>query len=178
MKKVSIILLAAMLLFSLLSPALATIGRDILLISRHSSSWVFSDTVVVLLADGTRLMFDITSLPQEIKDDVTELLYFLRVHALSQQTLLYDAPPPQQMQALEASFAQQVRNLLAKTEDQNIETQFYAFDAGSTLLYGVVQREGEGKMLLLAEGGTYIGQSTDPTAAEIIALAGPVLMME
>lgn len=178
MKKCFASLLAALLLLSLLPPAQATIGRDILLVSRQFSNWTRQDEAVILDAEGRRWLFDLSALPREVRNDPAELLFFLRVHGLSKDAVMHGAPMPTEMTPLDAEAAGQIRSLLAQIEDAAFESKFYAFDAGGTFLYGVQMLNGEAVMTLLAESGTNIGQSQDPAAQEILALTASYLMME
>ncbi|NLE69136.1 MAG: hypothetical protein GX611_02985 [Clostridiales bacterium] len=178
MKKRFVSLLAALLLLSLLTSAQASVGRDILLVSRQYSNWTRQDEVIILDAEGNRLLFDISSLPQEIRNDPVELLFFLRSHALSDSTMLHNAPAPLPMPPAGQETADRIRVLLSEIKDPSFESQLYAFDAGTTLLYGVRILEGELAMTLLAEGGSFVGQSQDPAALEIFDLTAAFLMME
>lgn len=177
MKKCLTSALAALLLLSLLTSAQASVGRDILLVSRQYSNWTRQDEVIILDAEGNRLLFDISSLPQEIRNDPPELLFFLRSHALSEETMLYGAPAPLPMLAGQET-ADRIRVLLSEIKDPSFESNLYAFDAGTTLFYGVRMIDGEAVMTLLAEGGSFVGQSQDKAALAIFDLTAAFLMME
>ena len=178
MKKCFASALAALLLLSLLPAAQASVGRDILLVSRQYSNWTRQDEVIILDAEGKRLLFDISSLPQEIRNDPAELLFFLRSHGLSEDAMLHNAPMPQDMPAAGQEAADKIRVLLAQIEDPSFESKLYAFDAGTTLFYGVRILDGEAVLTLLAEGGSFVGQSQDQAALEIFELTAAILMME
>ena len=178
MKKTALLALCALLLLASASPAGATVGRDILMAQRRVSSWTGEDMVSVLTADGTILLFDLDGMPWETRNDPEELLYFLRVHGLSKASLLYGAAAPRVLSKAGADFVRDVRALLGQVEEEAFETSFYATDAGAFLTYAVLQSGGEGRLSLLAESGTYQGQTKDPAALALMALAGPVLMGE
>lgn len=178
MKKCLTSALAAMLLLALLTSAQASVGRDILLMSRQYSNWTRQDEVIILDAEGNRLLFDISSLPQEIRNDPAELLFFLRSHALSEETMLYGAPKPLPMPPAGQETADRIRVLLSEIKDPFFESQLYAFDAGTTLFYGVRMIDGEAVMTLLAEGGSFVGQSQDKAALAIFDLTAAFLLME
>ena len=178
MKKTALLALCALLLLASVSPAGATVGRDILMAQRRVSGWTGDDFVTVLTAEGTLLLFDLKGMPWETRNDPEELLYFLRVHGLSEETLFYGAAMPQTLSAVDAGVARQVRALLGQVREETFETTFYATDAGAILTYAVLQVEGEGRLSLLAESGTYRGQTGDPAALRLLDLAGPFLMGE
>lgn len=180
MKKTLITALCLTLLLSLsLSlPARATVGRDILLVFRQINHWTGADTITTLEADGSRHVFDLRTLPPEVRNNQEELLFFLRTHGLTDDALLYDAPAPESLDPLPEELALQARALLGQVKEVDFEKQFFAFDAGAFLTYAVIQVKGEGQLTLLSEGGTYRGQTDDPGALELIKLVGPYLMFE
>lgn len=174
-------LLAAVLLSALFLcflPAQASIGRDILMVCRNISHWAPVDIAITLEADGSRRRFDLRGVPLEVKTDPDELLFFLRIHGLSESTRLYDAPLPEALSAIPLETVREIRSLLAQMKEAPFEPKFRAFDAGRFLLYGIILDAGEAKMSLIEEGGSHIGQSPDPRAAALAALAGPLLMGE
>lgn len=178
MKKFLVMLLAALMLMALAQGADADVGRDILLVVRYVGSWEYTDDAMVLLSDGTRLHFDLRGLPQEVLSDSQELLYFLRLHGLSPETALHGRPLPDSKPALDADFTQKVRELLGQVKDTPFESSFHAFDAGSFDLYGVIRVDGEARLSLLAESGTFVGQSPDPAAQALVTLVGDKLLLD
>lgn len=178
MKRILMALTVVLLFMALSAGAEAAVGRDILLVVRYVGSWEYSDDAMVLLSDGTRLHFDLRDLPQDVLGDSQELLYFLRLHGLSAETLLYGRPLPDSRPALDSDFAQKVRELLGQVKDTPFESGFHAFDAGSFYLYGVIRVDGEGRLSLLSESGTFVGQSPDPGAQALAALVGDKLLLD
>lgn len=178
MKTPFTLLLAAVLMFSFLIPAQATIGRDILLVTRSVGSWVYTDVAIVLCRDGSRWQFDLREVPQEIKGDLKELLFFLQLHGLGGKRVVDAAPDPVALDPVTEEVAQQVADQLPQLQEEIFEPPFYAFDAGSFLLYAIYHEDGEARLTMLSEGGTYIGSSQDPAAQAIIRLAGPLMLGE
>ncbi len=172
MKKLILLTLCALLALSLLPlPAQASIGRDILLIQRSVGAWVPTDEVVVILADGSRLFFDLGPVPWEYKEDQDNLLFYLRTHGISCNSRLYNGPAPEELSPIGQEGADQLRQLIGGLKDRPFEPEFFATDLGARLIYALRPVDGEARMLLIAERGSMVGQSEDPAAQQILALA-------
>lgn len=178
MKGYLVLLLAALLLLNLATCPAEAEGREILLVIRYVGSWEYSDDAVVLLSSGERLHFDLRGLPQEVLGDRQNLLAFLRHHGTSSDPGLYPVPQPDSLEPLGEDFALRVRGLLDVIRDTPFETRFHAFDAGGFDLYGVIQVDGEARLTLISESGTFVGQSPDPAAQALIELVGPRLLLD
>lgn len=165
--------LAAILILGLgLMPQPArALGRDILLISRTEGGWVRGDRAVAVLADGSRLAFDLKDLPWEHGSEPEDLLFILRTHGLSCNSLLYGLPMPRELPPVGAEEAGRLRRLIGALEARPFEPRFHATDQGSTLIYAVRPAAGEARLVLIAERGTMIGQSPDDTTARILEMA-------
>lgn len=177
MKK-ALLIMICLLVLGMGLPARADVGRDILIIHRTTNNWTWEDLVTTIQADGTRLVFDLAQVPHEIRNDPDELLYFLRLHALSDTTTLYGAAAPLALPSLTQEQAAQVRVLLGRVVVVPFAETQHMLDAGNFLTYAVVRVEGEATLALLSRAGNFQGVTTDPASLELLALAGPWLMGE
>lgn len=170
MKTPFTLLLAAVLMFSFLVPAQATIGRDILLVTRSVGSWVYTDVAIVLTRDGILWYFDLREVPQEIKGDPEELLFYLQLHGLGGKRVVEAAPDPVSLSTVTTEQVQQVVDQLALLREVPFEPKFYATDLGSMVLYAIYHDGGEARLTMLSEDGSYYGSSQDPAAQALIRL--------
>ena len=177
MKKFLTLILMAALFFTL-PAARASIGRDILVLSVYQGLDPAEDHAITLEADGSRHFFPLGQVPDHVKKNPDELLFFLRTHGLSDSSLLHGAAMPEALTPIDLQTAQDLRTVLAQLQEQPFESSPYAKDTGSTFLYAVVIREGEAKLTLIYEGGANIGYSSDSSALLITYVAGPLLIGE
>lgn len=163
-------MLAALMLLLGMTPARAQKERDIIMVARSYGAWVYSDTVVTLQRDGTRLQFDLRMLDNDIKHDPDRVLDFLRTYGLDGTELIRDVPPPVTLAPMPAEPLAQIEAQLPLLKEQTFETRFDKTDTGSQLLFALYQQDGLSKMTLLREDGSYVGESSDPAAQRLIAL--------
>ena len=169
MKRISAMLAALMLLVGM-TPARAQKERDIIMVARSYGAWVYSDTVVTLQRDGSRLQFDLRMLDNDIKHDPDRVLDFLRTYGLNGTGLIPDVPSPVTLAPMPADTLAQIEAQLPLLKEQTFETRFDKTDTGSQLLFALYQQDGLSKMTLLREDGSYVGESSDPAAQRLIAL--------
>lgn len=163
-------MLAALMLLLGMTPARAQKERDIIMVARSYGAWVYSDTVVTLQRDGSRLQFDLRMLDNDIKHDPDRVLDFLRTYGLDGTELIRDVPPPVTLAPMPAEPLAQIEAQLPLLKEQTFETRFDKTDTGSQLLFALYQQDGLSKMTLLREDGSYVGESSDPAAQRLIAL--------
>ena len=163
-------MLAALMLLLGMTPARAQKERDIIMVARSYGAWVYSDTVVTLQRDGSRLQFDLRMLDNDIKHDPDRVLDFLRTYGLNGTGLIPDVPSPVTLAPMPADTLAQIEAQLPLLKEQAFETRFDKTDAGSQLLFALYERDGQSKMTLLREDGSYVGESSDPAARRLIAL--------
>lgn len=169
-------MLAALMLLLGMTPARAQKERDIIMVARSYGAWVYSDTVVTLQRDGSRLQFDLRMLDNDIKHDPDRVLHFLRTYGLDGTGLIPDVPPPVTLAPMPAEPLAQIEAQLPLLKEEPFETRFDKTDAGSQLLFALYERDGQSKMTLLREDGSYVGESNDPAAQRLIALmAQPIV---
>ena len=179
MKKALTLTLSFLLLLSLpFNLVQAKESRDILLISRSVGSWLYTDIVITLESDGTRLWFDLRQVPDEIKHDQDKLLAFLQTYGLDKAGLLPDVPAPRPLESATEELAEQIAGLHAQIKETPWEPTFYAFDAGSFILYAAMQADGHARLVPLYESGSYRGISPDAAARQLVDLAMPLLGRE
>ncbi len=177
MRKIGLVVLCVMLLAAVM-PAQADVGRDVLMVYRTVNNWTQEDLVIILTADGNRLVFGLDEVPHEIRNDDAELLFFLRTHALSEGTMLYGAAAPVALVPMTQEQADAVRALLGKVQVVPFEETPHLMDGGDFLTYAVVRVDGEATLALLARGGNLKGMTSDPAALALLNLAGPWIMDE
>lgn len=168
-------LLSVCLLLISIAPARAADGRDILLVYRSVGSWEYTDIIITLERDGSRMQFDVRALPGDLRNDLALLLAFLRTHGLDGETSAQEVPAPTGLPAVPADQAQAIADLLPLLTEQSFEPRFDKTDAGAQLLYAPYLGDDGDRLTLLQEDGSYIGQSGDPVAQQLIALGLPLM---
>lgn len=142
-------------------------GRDILVVETHLNHWTGEQTAWIICADGSRLTFDMTNSHHILPYD-TDLLFFLRTHALDDGSGFEGMPLPTPLSPITRQKADQIRALVAEISAEEIDSDLVALDAGDWQTHAVIRVAGEARLQLIRLKGSSVGASKNPSALQLL----------